>query len=224
MNRICHWEHCNISVYVISIQHNLIKGDNNVTGTTNFAAWFLLGVYRSRQLDMGTSWYSWWKLIDFGVLRWKEGSHSCTLSCPDCWLLKRPYFHLRTPKSINFHQANQLVPMSNCWLRFTPRRNHAANFVVAVHDVTVDCPSGQRFSITYVLCTATHLFQISWNINISIRTSTLCVIVSGICFSWGPLAPAASSRVQWWPWGAMLSPWVAMWWPWDSLSSQWGGM
>ena len=98
--------------------------------TTNFAAWFLLGVNRSRQLDMGTSWYSWWKLIDFGVLRWKEGSHSCTLSCPDCWLLKRPYFHLRTPKSINYHQEYQLVPMSNWRTQIHPLINHAANFVV----------------------------------------------------------------------------------------------
>ena len=98
--------------------------------TTKSAAWFLLGVNRSRQLDMGTSWYSWWKLIDFGVLRWKEGSHSCTLSCPDCCLLKRPYFHLRKPKSINFHQAYQLVPMSNCRLRLTQRGNHVADFVV----------------------------------------------------------------------------------------------
>ena len=132
---LCDWIWNNIdcdrfkSYFILSSKYTFFieSSDHHLTHpssgyTTNFASWFLLGVNRSRQLDMGTSWYSWWKLIDFGVLRWKEGSHSCTLSCPDCWLLKRPYLHLRTPKSINFHQANQLVPMSNC---------HAANFVVA---------------------------------------------------------------------------------------------
>ena len=49
-------------------------------------------------LDMGTSWYFSLKLSYFGVLEWKEGPNSYTLSCPDCGMLKRPYFHLGIPK------------------------------------------------------------------------------------------------------------------------------
>ena len=51
-----------------------------------------------RLLDMGTSWYFSWKLNNFGVLEWKEGSNIYTLSCPDCGMLKRPCFHFGIPK------------------------------------------------------------------------------------------------------------------------------
>ena len=63
---------------------------------------------------MGTSWYVWWKLTDFG---WcyqmkRRFSHIHTLMSR-LWNVKKHYFHLRTPKSINSHQTYQLVPMSN---------------------------------------------------------------------------------------------------------------
>ena len=49
-------------------------------------------------LDMGTSWYFSWKLNYFGVFEWKEGSNRYPLLCPDCGMLKRPYFHFGTAK------------------------------------------------------------------------------------------------------------------------------
>ena len=49
-------------------------------------------------LDMGASWYFSLKLNYFGVLEWKEGPNSYILLCPNCGMLKRPYFHSRTPK------------------------------------------------------------------------------------------------------------------------------
>ena len=77
---------------------------------------------------MGTSRFVWLKLHDFCVLEWNEGSNSYAPSPPDCGMLKRPYFHLRTPSFFNFHQTNLLVPMSkhstpcnsgrNCWLKW----------------------------------------------------------------------------------------------------------
>ena len=62
---------------------------------------------------------------------WDENKVFLTISSERVQLWE-PSFHLRTPKSFNFHQAYQLVPMSNCRLRFAPRRNHAANFGVIV--------------------------------------------------------------------------------------------
>ena len=94
----------------------------------HFSQQFLPETQGVECLDMGTSRFVWLKLHDFCVLEWKEGSTSYAPSPPDCGMLKRPYFHLRTPSFFNFHQTNLLVPMSkhstpcdsgrNCWLKW----------------------------------------------------------------------------------------------------------
>ena len=111
-------------------KENTVKFRSNLYSSPqrHFSQQFLPESQGVECLDMGTSRFVWWKLKKLGVLEWKEGSTSYAPSPPDCGMLKRPYFHLRTPSFFNFHQTNLLVPMSkhstpcdsgrNCWLKW----------------------------------------------------------------------------------------------------------
>ena len=82
----------NISAYHILSHSQVSTSVISDDFTAKCAAWFTSGRKFTLLLDMGTSWYFSWKLNYFGILEWKEGSNSYTLSCRDCGMLKRPFF------------------------------------------------------------------------------------------------------------------------------------